>query len=224
MGRDIAINTPHGRIGAWRADPPHQAAALGAVVVLQEVFGVNEHIRSVAERYAAKGYVAVAPALFDPVAANVELGYDPDSLARGRELAAEIGFERAVDLVAATAATLRREGLKAAVVGFCWGSSLAFLANTRLGLPAVGYYGARTQPFLDERLRAPMLFHFGGSDPTTPPEYIEEHRRRHPQAELYVYPEAGHAFNRDVDPAHFHAGSASLAQKRTWAFLEKALR
>jgi carboxymethylenebutenolidase len=224
MGRDIAIPTPHGSIGAWRADPPHGEAARGAIVVLQEVFGVNEHVRSVTERYAASGYAAVAPALFDPVAANVELGYDAAGLARGRELAAELGFERAVGLVAATSALLAEEGHMLAVVGFCWGGSLAFLTNTRLGLPAVSYYGARTMPFLEEPLRAPMLFHFGGDDPTTPPADVQAHRAAHPAAELHVYPGAGHAFNRDVDPAHFHPDSAALAQRRTMAFLEATLQ
>lgn len=224
MGRDLAIPTPHGPIGAWRADPPHGEAARGAVVVLQEVFGVNPHVRSVTERYAASGYTAVAPALFDPVAANTELGYDPAGLARGRELATELGFGRAVDLVAATSDLLAGEGHKVAVVGFCWGGSLAFLANTRLGLPAVSYYGARTMPFLGEPLRAPMLFHFGGDDPTTLAADIEAHRAAHPGAELHVYPGAGHAFNRDVDPAHFHPDAAALARRRTMAFLEAALQ
>lgn len=224
MGRDSAIQTPHGSIGAWRADPPHGEAARGAIVVLQEVFGVNPHIRSLAERYGASGYVAVAPALFDPVAANIELGYDETGLARGRDLATQLGFERAVELIAATATVIANEGHKVAVVGFCLGGSLAFLANTRLGLPAVSYYGARTMPFVDEPLRAPMLFHFGGDDPTTPPADIESHRRAHPGAELHVYPGAGHAFNRDVDPAHFHADGAALAQRRTMAFLEATLQ
>ena len=223
MGRDIVIQSPHGPVGAWRADPPHGAAAIGAIVVLQEIFGVNEHIRSVVGRYAASGHVAVAPALFDPVAAHVELGYDDEGFAKGRALVVELGTERAVGIVAATAALLQAEGRKVAVVGFCWGGSIAFLANTRLGLPAVSYYGARTMPFLDEPLRAPMLFHFGEQDASTPAADIQAHRERHPRAEVHLYP-AGHAFNRDVDPRHFHAESAALAQRRTFAFLESALR
>lgn len=223
MGRDIVISSVHGNIGAWRADPPNGEPPRGAVVVVQEVFGVNEHIRSVVERYAARGLVALAPALFDPVSPLVELGYDAEGLEKGRGLAAALGFDRAVALVSAAATLLSDEGLNVAVVGFCWGGSVAFLANTRLGLPAVSYYGARTMPFIDDALRAPMLFHFGGDDPTTPPADIASHRARHPQAELHIYPDAGHAFNRDVDPGHFHAASASLAQRRTFDFLERAL-
>lgn len=223
MGRDIVIPTPHGSIGAWRADPPNGEAALGALVVLQEVFGVNEHIRTVADRYAAKGYVAVAPALFDPVATHVELGYDTMGLERGRTLAGELGFDRAIALVSATASLLQKGGHKVVVLGYCWGGSLAFLANARLGWPAVSYYGARTMPFLDEPLRAPMLFHFGGDDATTPATDIETHRAKHPDAELHVYPGAGHAFNRDVDPNHFHGPSALLAQRRTLDFIARTL-
>mgnify|MGYP003595084821 CR=1 FL=1 len=224
MGRDIVIQGPQGPIDAWRADPPDQAAPRGGIVVLQEIFGVNEHIRSVAHGYAAAGYVALAPALFDPVARHVELDYDEAGFARGRELVGALGTDRAVAIVQAAADVLRAEGLKVAVVGFCWGGSIAFLADTRLGLPAVSYYGARTAPFLAEPLRAPMLFHFGGDDASTPPDYVLAHRDAHPQAGLHVYPGAGHAFNRDVDPRHFHAASAALARKRTLAFLESALR
>jgi len=224
MGRDIVIQAGTGAIHAWRADPPDKAAALGGIVVVQEIFGVNAHIRSVARSYAAAGYVALAPALFDPVERNVELGYDEAGFARGRELVAELGAERAVAIVRAAAETLQREGHKVAAVGFCWGGSIALLANTRLGLPAVAYYGARSQPYLGEALRAPMLFHFGADDDSTPPAYVQAHREAWPEADVEVYPGAGHAFNRDVDPRHFHAASAALARRRTLAFLQSALR
>jgi carboxymethylenebutenolidase len=221
MGRDIAIETAHGLVDGWLAEP--EGAPHGALVVVQEIFGVNEHMRSVTERFAAIGYRALAPSLFDPVQRDVELGYQEDGFARGRALAAELGFDRALAVVAAAAERLRGDGLKVGVVGYCWGGSVAYLANTRLGLPAVSYYGARTVPFLQEPLRAPMLFHFGADDASTPSADVEAHRSAHPDAELYVYPGAGHAFNRDVDPAHFHAESADLALKRTLAFFETQL-
>ena len=223
MGSFITLNAADGfACPAYVAQPA--GTPKGAIVVVQEIFGVNAHIRAVADGYAAAGYVALAPALFDPVAPHVELGYDEGGFARGRALVAELGMDRALDVVRAAAGALRDEGLAVAVVGFCWGGSLAFLANARLGLPAVSYYGARTAPFLAEPLRAPMLFHFGADDASTPPEYVQAHRDAHPQAGLHVYPGAGHAFNRDVDPRHFHAASAALARKRTLAFLESALR
>lgn len=220
MGRDIALETPRGRIGAWRADP--MQAPFGALVVLQEIFGLNDHIRAVTDRFAANGYVALAPALFDPVQPGIELGYDSEALAKGRELAAALGFERAIEIAGAAARRLQDEGHRVGVVGYCWGGSVAYLANTRLGLPAVSYYGARTVPFLDEPLRAPMLFHYGETDASIPADDIALHRRTHPDATHHLYP-TGHAFNRDIDPAHYHADSASLALRRTLDFFGKHL-
>lgn len=213
MGGDISFQSPVGAIGAWRADP--MSAPRGAILVVQEIFGVNAHIRAVADRYAAEGYVALAPAYFDAVERGVELGYDAAGVARGRDLAQAVGLERAASITAAAARLLQGEGLKVGIVGFCWGGTVALLGNTRLGLPASCYYGARNVPFLDEPLRAPIQFHFGADDPSIPPEAIEAHRQRQPHAEVYVYPGAGHAFNRDIDPAHYDADAARLAHQRT---------
>lgn len=221
MGRDIAIDTPAGKVDAWRADP--EGAPLGALVVVQEIFGVNPHVRSVADRFAAKGYIAIAPALFDPVERNVELGYDDAGMQRGIELRAQVGTDRAVAIVGAAAKLLQDEGHRVGVVGYCWGGTLAFLANTRFGLPAVAYYGGRVVDFLGEPLRAPMLFHFGADDAGIPPEAIAKIHLAHPQAPVHVYPGAGHAFNRDIDSTHYHADSAALALRRTLDFFAAAL-
>ncbi|MDR6992313.1 dienelactone hydrolase family protein [Luteimonas sp. 3794] len=224
MGRDVVLATPSGPVNAWRAEPPHGAAALGAVVVIQEIFGVNAHIRSVADGYAAAGYLSLAPALFDPVARHVELAYDADGFARGRELVDALGLERALGILRACRDALQAEGhRRLCVVGFCWGGTLAFLANTRLGLPAVSYYGARTVPFLDEPLQAPMLFQFGADDSAISPGDIARHRAAKPDAEVLVHP-GGHGFNRDVDPDHYHPASAAAARRATLAFLDAALR
>ncbi|MFD0737955.1 dienelactone hydrolase family protein [Lysobacter koreensis] len=220
MSHWIDIDTAHGPIRGWRADPA--GPSRGAVVVIQEIFGVNAHIRGVTERFAAAGFEAVAPALFDPVERGVELGYDAAGIARGRELVAELGFERATFLVGAAAKVFQSEGLRTGAVGFCWGGSLAFLANTRLGLPAVSYYGARTVPFLDEPLRAPMLFHFGQRDASIPPEAIAAHRAKHPDATIHLY-DAGHGFNCD-QRADFAPAAAALAWRRTTDFLAEALQ
>ncbi|HVR82572.1 MAG TPA: dienelactone hydrolase family protein [Luteimonas sp.] len=220
MGRDLAFDTPLGSIGGWRADPVE--APRGALVVVQEIFGVNAHMRSVADRYAAEGYVALAPAFFDPVERGVELGYGEPGFAKGRELVTALGLDRAVAIVAAAAQLLQGERLKVGVVGFCWGGSIALLANTRLGLPAVSYYGARNASFLDEPLRAPMQFHFGEHDGSIPAQDIALHREKLPDAEVHVYP-AGHAFNRDVDPKVYDADSARLAHRRTLQFFADAL-
>jgi len=221
MSQWIDLDTANGPVRAWCVAPG--GPSKGAVVVLQEIFGVNAHIRQVAERFAAAGFTALAPALYDPVEPGVELGYDEAGIQRGRELRDRLGFDRAVDGVAAAAEHLQEEGLRVGAVGFCWGGSVAFLANTRLGLPAVSYYGARTMPFIAEPLRAPMVFHFGEQDDTTPPGDVARHREHHPQARVYTYP-AGHAFNRDVDSHTYHSESAALAWRRTLDFLEDALR
>ncbi|MFC5569337.1 dienelactone hydrolase family protein [Lysobacter yangpyeongensis] len=216
------LNTPHGPVRAWRADP--SGPSRGAVVVLQEIFGVNPHIRTVTERLADAGFVALAPSLFDPVERDVELGYGEAEARRGVELRNYLGFDRATDIVEVAAETLQSEGLRTGAVGFCWGGSVAFLANTRLGLPSVTYYGARSVPFLDEPARAPLMFHFGSLDKSIPPADIELHRRKQPTAKVFVYEGADHAFNRDVDNAHYHAENARLAWQRTLDFLAENLR
>lgn len=235
MGMRTRLEVPGiGEIGGWLARP--DGAPLGGLVVIQEIFGVNAHMRAVTDRYAREGLLALAPALFDPVERNVELAYDEAGFEGGRALAASLGFDRAVAIVEAAAAQLRgllaeaapggRGGTGAGdgsigVVGFCWGGSVAYLANTRLGLPAASYYGARTVPFLDEPLRAPMLFHFGARDHSIPAADIEAHRHAQPAATIHVY-DAGHGFNRDVDPRHHDAASARLAHTRTLDFLRQA--
>lgn len=221
MGRDIAIDTPHGLVDGWLAEP--DGAPRGGVVVLQEIFGVNEHVRAVTDRFAAHGFRALAPSLYDPVQRDVELGYDEDGMRRGAELRNAVGFDRATAIAGAAARRLQADGLKTGVVGYCWGGTLAFLCNTRFALPAVSYYGARTVPFLDEPLQAPMLLLFGSEDASTPPQDIQAHRDKLPGADIQVYEGAGHAFNRDIDPVHFHAESAALAMRRTLDFLDEHL-
>lgn len=217
MGEWTHLDTAAGQVRAWLAKPI--APPRGAVVVLQEIFGVNAHIRAVADGFAQEGFIALAPALFDPVQPGVELGYDEAGFARGRELVAALGSDRAMQVVSAAAGWLREADHRPGVVGYCWGGSMAFLANARLDLPAVSYYGARTMPFIAETARAPLMFHFGGRDPSAPAEDIARHRELQPQAALFVYDEAGHAFNRDVDARHFHPESAALAKRRTLDFL-----
>jgi carboxymethylenebutenolidase len=225
MGRDIAFETPLGSIAGWRADPVE--APRGGLVVVQEIFGVNAHMRSVADGFAAAGYVALAPAFFDPVERGVELGYDDAGVARGRKLVDALGFDKAIAIVDAAAQLLRGEGLKVGAVGFCWGGTIALLANLRLGLPAVSYYGARNAQVLekralDEPLRAPMQFHFGDKDSSIPATDIALHREKLPDAQVFVYP-AGHAFNRDIDSKHYDADSARLAHRRTLEFFARSL-
>lgn len=205
-------------ISAYRADPA--GTPLGGIVVMQEIFGVNTHIRRVVDSYAEAGYVAIAPAVFDYVESGVELDYDEAGVARGRTLAAEVGFERAVEAVASAAQAIASAGRKG-VVGYCWGGTVAFLCNTRLALPAVVYYGGRSVPFLHEKAQAPLLFHFGERDPIIPAADREKHFAAQPQASFHVYP-AGHGFNCDLR-GDYDAECAALARTRSLEFFARHL-
>ncbi len=220
MGEWIPLTTPAGPVRGWLARP--EQPPLGAVVVVQEIFGVNPHIRRVTDQFAKAGFTAMAPALFDPVQPDVELGYDDTGVSQGRDHAASLGFERALQIVSASARWLRESGHRVGVVGFCWGGTVAMLANTRQGLASVIYYGGRSVPFLGEPARAPMLFHFGEKDPLIPAEDVQKHRDHHPDATVHIYP-AGHGFNCD-ERRDYAPESAALAWERTTAFLKEHLR
>lgn len=218
MGEWTSLDTPAGRIRAWRAGPaipPH-----GALVVVQEIFGVNGHVRDLCNQFAAHGYVAMAPAFFDHFEHDVQLAYDAEGVQRGKALVQRLDFDLALQDIDAAATELEQSG-KVGVVGYCWGGTAAYLANTRLSLPAVSYYGARTVPFLSEPLRAPMMFHFGERDASIPAADVAEHRGRHPDAETFTYP-AGHGFNCDQRD-DFDPPSAALARERTLGFFQRSL-
>jgi carboxymethylenebutenolidase len=175
----------------------------------------------VSDRFAEHGYVAIAPAFFDHVETGVELGYDEAGFKRGRELVAQISFDLAIEDVASAAEAIRSAG-RTGCVGYCWGGTVAFLAATRLGMPAVSYYGARNVKFLDEPPQAPVQFHFGEKDTSIPAEAIARHRETLPGAGIFTYP-AGHAFDREVDPHAYDAPSSMLALERTLAFFARNL-
>ena len=220
MGQQINIPTTRTQcIGAYLAQPSGKPK--GGIVVIQEIFGVNEHIRQVADRFAAVGYSAIAPAFFDHLETGVELNYDRGGYSRGKALVNELGFDRALEDVASAAEAISSAG-RIGTVGYCWGGTVALLSALRLGLPSVSYYGARNLPFLGETPRAPVMFHFGERDESIPPDMVEKHRQLLPQMEVFTYP-AGHAFNRDIDGTHYHAASATLAQQRTLAFFDHHL-
>jgi carboxymethylenebutenolidase len=191
-------------------------------VVVQEIFGVTSHIRDVADRFAQAGYTAIAPAFFDFVENDVELAYDKAGTQRGKDLAMEVGLDRAVEAVASAADSIRSSG-RIGVVGYCWGGTVALMSAQRLGLPAASYYGARNVGYLDQPLKAPVIFHFGANDRSITAEAVEKHRKAWPDAPVYVYEHCGHAFNRDVDKGVYNRNAAALALDRTLAFFGKEL-
>jgi carboxymethylenebutenolidase len=207
------------RLSAYRAAP--EGTPRGGLVVIQEIFGVNSHIRKVTEGFAADGYVALAPALFDRVERGVELGYQPADIERGRELRGKVGWDTMVVDVKAAVQALRGEGLRVGVVGYCMGGSLAWLAATRIPgvAAAVSYYGGAVADFAAERPRCPVLLHFGETDQSIPPEHWERIRAHHPDIPMHIYP-AGHGFNCD-QRASYHEPSARQARERTIAFFRQ---
>ena len=212
MGHWTTLDTPHGPVAAWHARPVGRPR--GGLVVIQEIFGVNEHMRQVGDDFASAGYEVLVPAFFDLVEKDAVLAYGDSE--RGKQMVAALGMDRAVDVVQAAAALLAPAG-KVGTVGYCWGGTVALLSAIRLGLPSVSYYGARNLQYLDQAPRAPVIFHFGALDKSIPPEAVQAHREKLPQMPVYVYP-ADHAFNRDVGP-HWDPDSARLARERTLAFL-----
>ena len=199
---------------AWLS--PAKGTPRGAIVVLQEIFGVNKHIRAVADSFAAEGYVTIAPSLFDRVRREVELDYSPESVAQGRGYMLQLKETQILADLNACINVMWRNG-PVGVVGYCWGGSMAYLAACELPVrAAVAYYGTRIAQLLDRRPRVPVQYHFGEKDKSIPPEAIERIRAAHPEGEFHVYP-ADHGFNCD-QRASFDADAARLARERTLAF------
>jgi carboxymethylenebutenolidase len=209
------------RLGAYEKRPAGRPR--GGLVVVQEIFGVNAHIRSVADGYAADGYHVVAPAIFDRAETGVELGYDMPAAERGRDLRAAIRLDDTLADIAAAVAALKGAG-KVAVIGYCWGGSLAWFAATRIaGLAGtVGYYGGMIAGALGETPRCPVMLHFGELDRSISMSDVAKVRAAVDPAvvQVFTYPGAGHAFNRAGTSA-WHEPSATLARERTIAFFRK---
>ena len=219
MGRLITLTAGDGaRIAAYRADPP--GAPRGAVVVVQEIFGVNSHVRSVADGYARDGYVAVAPAMFDRVQRDVSLGYAPDDIAAGRALKERTSLELAMKDVEAAVQEAAGAG-KVGIVGFCWGGLISWVAAARVaGLAcSVPYYGGGMPEQAALQPRCPVICHFGERDAHIPLDGVKRLAAAHPEITVHVYP-ADHGFNCD-QRGSFDAAAAQLARERTLAFFRR---
>ncbi len=198
--------------------------ARGAIVLIQEIFGVNSHIRSVADGYAKDGFHVISPALFDRAERNLELSYNAEDTKKGMGAISQIGVETALKDVAASISHARSQwpGLKVGVLGFCLGGSLSWLAATRLDpAAAVCYYGGQISRHVTEVPRCPVMMHFGAKDPHIGPEQIETIRQAHPDLPLFVY-DAGHGFNCD-QRKDYEPQSANLARQRTLEFFHQYL-
>ena len=196
----------------------HPDGASASVVIVQEIFGVNPHIRSVVDRYASFGYRAIAPALFDRGERGVELGYDDAGKTRGIELVMPIAFDPAM-LDVATAVDHVAETGPVAVIGYCFGGSVAWIAACELPIAAaVGYYGGQVYGMRDRQPKVPTMLHFGELDHGIPLDQVQAIADAHPVVAVHVYPGADHGFNCDARATH-DARSAAIALGRTLEFL-----
>jgi carboxymethylenebutenolidase len=211
------------KLGAYRANP--SGPAKGGVVVIQEIFGVNHHIRAVCDRLAGEGYAALAPALFDRQQPNFETGYSPDEIAHARKFVANPDWGAMMRDTQAAIDAAKQNGA-VGIIGFCMGGTIAFLAAARLnGLSAaIAYYGGQIAKNADEKPKVPTQLHFGEKDASIPMsdvEIIKEKRGR--DCEIYVYPDAGHGFNCD-ERGSFNEAAAKVAWRRSIAFLQTNLK
>ena len=223
MGKQFTLTTTDKhQLGAYRADP--QGKAKGGMVVVQEIFGVNHHIRAVCDHLAGLGYAAVAPAVFDRFARDFESGYTPDEIAHARSLLGNLNWEHMMADVSAAKEELKGAG-PVGVIGFCMGGTAAFLAACRIpGLAAsVAFYGGQIGKFADEKPKCPLQMHFGEKDESIPMNVVAEIKAKQPQAETYVYPDAPHGFSCD-ERASYRKEASDLAWSRTVDFLNKHMK
>ena len=210
------------KLGAYRADPASKPK--GGVVVIQEIFGVNHHIRAVCDRVVEAGYVALAPALFDRTVRDFQSGYTPDEIAKARKFVEAPDWDAMLRDTDAAIEQLKSAG-PTAIMGFCMGGTISFLVACRLsGLSAaVCYYGGGIARFAEEKPKCPTQMHFGEKDAHIPMSAVDDIRKKRPDCEVHVYQGADHGFHCD-ERGSYHAESAKIAWGRAMAFLEKHMK
>lgn len=216
MGETIHLKAADGHaLTAYRAGP---ADAPRHLVVVQEIFGVNHHMRNICDAFAQAGYGVIAPALFDRIRPGIELGYTPEDVAQGRALRADVPDAAIMHDIEAAAAALGQgpRGL----VGYCWGGTVAWWGSTRSHSfrAAVGWYGGGIAATRTETPNCPVQLHFGETDAGIPLTDVELIRTAQPAVEVFVYPGAGHGFGCD-ERGSYDAAATRLAKERTLAFL-----
>jgi len=216
MGQSIELTASDGHgFGAYRADP--DGAPKGAIVVIQEIFGVNQHIRALTDGFAADGYVAIAPALYDRAEKGVELGYDEEGRQAGMATREKVEWDDVVlDIIAAREAVAGAG--KVGIVGYCYGGTVTWLGACKGGFDAaVGYYGGGIHTMLDLDAGCPVQLHFGEKDQGIPLENVDKIRQAKSDVDIYVYDGAGHGFVCDERPSYSETAT-SQARGRTLDF------
>jgi len=203
-------------VDLYVAKPKSEAVA--TVIVLQEIFGITEHIQAICQQYATHGYLAIAPALFDRIKKNIVLDYS--SIEEGRDYKMQLQDEQVLLDIAASAATAEND-LKVAVIGFCFGGALSYLASTRLNLDcAISYYGGGiAEKYINQKPLCPIMYHFGALDPIIPSTDVAAIQSNHPEGVFHIYEDAGHGFNCS-DRRDYHSESAKIAFARSLEFLK----
>jgi carboxymethylenebutenolidase len=222
MSEFVTLEASDGhKLGAYVARP--EGDPIAGLVVVQEIFGVNAHIRSVADGYAKDGFLAIAPALFDRIQPGVELKYEGDDMKTGMSLAQKLVPDLSLaDIGAAIEFACSSTGKKVGIIGYCYGGTMAWLASTRLHPEvAVGYYGGQIAKHIDEEPAVPVMLHFGKQDNHIPAADVEKIQAAHPEVEIFWY-DAGHGFNCDAR-ASYNAEAAKLARERSLEFLKRHL-
>jgi carboxymethylenebutenolidase len=219
MGKYVEITASDGhRLDAYVAEPAGKPR--GGIVVIQEIFGVNSHIRSVADGFSNDGYLAIAPAMYDRVKRKYETGYTQPEIAAGFEIRKQISWDQSMIDVQAALGHVRSAG-NVGIVGYCWGGSVAWMASARVAqlAAAVCYYGGSIPELIDEKPGCPVMLHFGESDQSIPVEKARQVEQAHPEATTHYYA-AGHGFNCD-HRGSFDAAAAKQARTRTLEFFRK---
>jgi len=219
MGKMIELTASDGhRLAAYRAEPTSKPR--GGIVVIQEIFGVNSHVKSVADGFAKDGYLAFAPAMFDRVQRNFDVGYTPEDIAKGRELRPKITLDMAMKDTQAAVNEAKKAG-KVGIVGYCWGGFVAWMASAKVsGLScAVPYYGGGILDNADIEPKVPVMGHFGEKDSMIPADGVRKLAEKHKKQQIFIYP-ADHGFNCD-QRGSYHAPSANQARERTLEFFRK---
>jgi carboxymethylenebutenolidase len=217
VGKMIRLKARDGHeLDAYVAAPKGKPRA--GVVLVQEIFGVTEHIKRVADRYAAEGYRAIAPAMFDRIKRGITLPYT--EIEQGRSYMQQLKWPNTLADIEAAAGAVRDAGA-VAVVGYCWGGTVAHVAASELDLDAaISYYGGGVARMLDKKPQCPIVYHFGDQDHAIPISDVAKIKSAYPNAEVHVYSGAGHGFNCD-ERASYSAADARLAFERSLEFLKR---
>jgi carboxymethylenebutenolidase len=222
MGSMIELQAGDGhKFAAYRAEPSGKAR--GAVVVIQEIFGVNSHIKAVADGYARDGYLAIAPAMFDRAQRGYDTGYTQPEIQAGIAVMQKLDWKQTLLDVDASVAEARKAG-KVGIVGYCWGGTVSWVSAARAtGLAcSAPYYGGGMPGFIGDKPKIPTMCHFGELDQSPTLEQSKAIAKAHPEITAHFYAGAGHGFNCD-QRGSYHAPSATLARSRTLEFFRKHL-